>query len=710
MKVKRIIMICLVLMTLTGLWYNKVYGELPEDFPEFIITQYGETAPGVLIGWLGWWAVDYYVVLDQSGYPLFYSKTEDMSYPGVMPNGLISAPAVRGFSLKDESFTIVDSFQMRGDYHVDIHDFKVLPNGHALILGTYQRYVDMSRVVDGGRPDAQVTDDVIQEIDADKNVIFEWHALDHIPITESFHDLTRASIDYAHCNSMDIDPIDNNLLVSLRTTSEIVKVDRSTGEVIWHLGGKNNDFTFVGEHEENAPYYFVGQHDVSRFPNGNIPFFDNGNISGGGVTESDRTYTRAVMYNLNEADMTATLVWEFRHDPDIMSPSGGRVQLFANGNILIDWGSAILHGTPEVPLVTEVSADGELVYELYYATSTHGARLQKHVWNSPDLVKSQTFLGIEQGGTYDSNETGVSVTLNNLEGSAYNGLVVKKHSDAVRFPRFLGKNPQVLVERVTLSGFGIDDITADVSFDEQNFDFGDPARLTVYHRPYIGHGVFTLLPTSYDSVNHKLMVTDAQFGEFIFANPDAPEVPLQPILYEPEALEMVNQEQPVTLEWTSSGFARTFDLQVATDAVFTDLVLDESGLKQTRYILDVVEPDTTYYWRVNTINYGGASQWAGRSFTTVAPMIQLTVPNGSEIWQRTTEYFIRWDDNLAEDVVIELYKADAFVETIDTVPSIGAYEWWVNSDLEPGDDYSIKVKSANDETLADSSDATFTIQ
>jgi len=401
---KRIAVVAILMVCFSGAGGQAAMNEpnLPADFPELVVTQYGETAPGVFIGWLGWWAVDYYVVLDQSGYPLFYSKTEKMSYPGVMFNGLLSSPAMRGFSLKDETFAIVDSFQLREGYGVNIHDFKVLPNGHALMLGTYRRHVDMSRIVPGGRPDAQVTGDVVQEIDADKHVLFEWHALDHIPMTDSFYDLTKKSIDYSHFNSVNLDPTDNTLLISSRTTSDIVKVSRSTGEIIWRLGGKDNDFTFVGEHEENAPYYFVGQHAVWRFPNGDLLFFDNGNISGGGLTECDRDYSRGVTYHLDEVNMTATLVWEYRHDPDIMSPSGGRVQPLANGNILLDWGSAIPRGTPEVPLVTEVSPAGDLVYELHYATATKGARLQKYVWNSPDLVQAQTHFGIEPGGTYQS--------------------------------------------------------------------------------------------------------------------------------------------------------------------------------------------------------------------------------------------------------------------------------------------------------------------
>ena len=222
----------------------------------------------------------------------------------------------------------------------------------------------MSKIVTGGRPDAQVTENVIQEIDANKNVVFEWHALDHIPITDSFYNLTAQNIDYAHFNSVNIDPIDNNLLISFRTTGEITKVNRTTGEIIWRFGGKGNQFTFIGEHEENAPYYFVGQHCIWRKTNGNLLFFDNGNLMGAGTTPSDRSYSRAVEYKIDEVNKTAELVWEFRHSPDIKTPSNGRVQTLSNGNILIDWGSAT-QNTSKVPLVTEVTPAGEVnnIYE-----------------------------------------------------------------------------------------------------------------------------------------------------------------------------------------------------------------------------------------------------------------------------------------------------------------------------------------------------------
>jgi hypothetical protein len=279
----------------------------------------------------------------------------------------------------------------------------------------------------------------------------------------------------------------------------------------------------------------------------------------------------------------------------------------------------------------------------------------------------------------------------------------------VRFPRFSGKEPWVLKKRVTLAGFGITALAADVSFDTEDLGCDDPSLLTVYHRPYVGQGEFTALPTVYDDVAGQLTVSNVSFGEFVFGHPDTPEIPLQPILHTPEDLAMVNQAQPVVLQWIPRGFGRSCNLQVSKDPQFKSLEVDEPGLKQYVYELAPVDPGTTYYWRVNTTNYGGTSAWATRSFTTVPPMVEVTSPNGGEQWQRGKDYFIKWNDNLAEDVVIEIYKSDILVKVIDTTASIGAYEWEVDLDLEPGCDYSIKVKSSENESISDMSDDVFAI-
>ena len=77
-------------------------------------------------------------------------------------------------------------------------------------------------------------------------------------------------MDYIHCNAIEVDA-DGHLLISSRNISEVTKVNRQTGEVIWHLGGKLNEFDF------GAEIGFSRQHDIRHLENGNIMLFDNGN-------------------------------------------------------------------------------------------------------------------------------------------------------------------------------------------------------------------------------------------------------------------------------------------------------------------------------------------------------------------------------------------------------------------------------------------------
>jgi hypothetical protein len=117
----------------------------------------------------------------------------------------------------------------------------------------------------------------------------------------------------------------------------------------------------------------------------------------------------------------------------------------------------------------------------------------------------------------------------------------------------------------------------------------------------------------------------------------------------------------------------------------------------------------TYFYRVKTQNDAGASDWSVGSFRTVAPLIQVTTPNGGQLWQRGLKYFIQWNDNVAESVVIDLYKGGAFLKSLATNSSAGAYQWEVGLELTAGNDYSIMVRSSSNAALFDISDAAFAI-
>ena len=87
-----------------------------------------------------------------------------------------------------------------------------------------------------GRP---VIDSVVQEIDIKTGlVLFEWHALDHVALSESYKYTANQPghvVDPYHLNSISLDRA-GNVIVSMRNTSAIYKIDRRTGRVIWRLG------------------------------------------------------------------------------------------------------------------------------------------------------------------------------------------------------------------------------------------------------------------------------------------------------------------------------------------------------------------------------------------------------------------------------------------------------------------------------------------
>ena len=386
-------------------------GQLPPSFPSLAISSNGPVAPGDFIGTFGAKGTatnDFNVVLDNSGTPL-YTTPFTALWRTVTPSGLI-AEANTKWLLRDETFSVVDTYPPG-----DGHDFKLLPNGDAILLEGESVPTNLSQVVSGGRPDSVLSSLVFQELDANQQIVFQWRAIDHLAITDSFDYMNVASVDWTHVNAITLDPRDNNYLVSLRGFCQILKISRTTGEVIWRLGGKSNDFTFIGENPTNAPYYFIGQHNIHGLANGDIMFFDNGSLRG----QSDypgRTYSRAVQYHIDETNMTATLVWEYRHVPDVLTPTEGIVKRFSNGNTYVGWVSAAQQGTG--PVLTEVNASNQVMFELSAPGFASQTILTKQVWNSPDLVHSDTFQGIAAGQVCAGTNSGVAVTVSSLTASS----------------------------------------------------------------------------------------------------------------------------------------------------------------------------------------------------------------------------------------------------------------------------------------------------
>jgi subtilisin family serine protease len=82
----------------------------------------------------------------------------------------------------------------------------------------------------------------------------------------------------------------------------------------------------------------------------------------------------------------------------------------------------------------------------------------------------------------------------------------------------------------------------------------------------------------------------------------------------------VNQPLRPSFVWTSAAQAATYDLQVATDATFSNLVLDRTGILSTTSMPAADLPSNTqFFWRVRATNGCGAGVWSPTfDFATVA--------------------------------------------------------------------------------------------
>ncbi len=344
---------------------------LPADFPNIYPSVFGTPSPGRLFvsdlhfNLFGIRIPSYLLILENGGTPYFYRQ---LPWAGLdfkkQPDGTLTYfdAAARAFYQLNPRYAVVDSFRCGNGYSTDGHDLVLLPNGHALLMSYDTQIIDMSQIVLGGQYNARVIGLILQELDQQKNVVFQWRSWDHFQITDAWDPniLIRAIVDYSHGNSLDADPA-GNLIVSSRHMSEVTKISRSTGEILWRMGGRRNQFTFP-----NDPIPFSYQHNAKLLPNGHLTIFDNGNYH-------VPAFSRALEYAIDETQKTATLVWQYRLNPDVFGFAFGSIQRFSNGNTLIGWGAA-------TPALTEVAPDGSIVSQMSFDPNVATYRAFRFEW------------------------------------------------------------------------------------------------------------------------------------------------------------------------------------------------------------------------------------------------------------------------------------------------------------------------------------------
>jgi hypothetical protein len=163
------------------------------------------------------------------------------------------------------------------------------------------------------------------------------------------------TFDPVHINS--IEPRGSNeIVISARHTDAVYGIDRSTGEILWKLGGTEtaDSLRIIGD---PAAKLFGGQHDARVSDDGSISVYDNG---------KDRPRRpRVVSYRLDLDKGTATYLGQLNDQEIKTSHCCGSARPLEGGGWLVSWG--------DNPLVTGFDSEGRIAFRLKLAASSFRA-------------------------------------------------------------------------------------------------------------------------------------------------------------------------------------------------------------------------------------------------------------------------------------------------------------------------------------------------
>ena len=326
---------------------------------------------------------NFMAILDESLEPYWFVKSDNLGGIDFKPShDYISYfdKNNKRWIIADKSMNEIDTLQCSSGL-TDYHDIQILSNGNYILQAYDSLIVDMSSLIEGGNSSALVKSILrIQEFNENHELILDWFAFDHLNIQDFTNlNLTNSEFSWMHGNSIEID-YDDNLIISDRRSSQLIKIHRTTGSILWILGGPLNSFEIVNDSFEG----FSKQHDARRLDNSNILLFDNGN-------NHEPPTSRVVEYQIDEENMIATLVWEFFNPYGDLSASMGSVQRLPNENTLINWGNIPTMGAR----IMEVDSNNNIVLELEFDIgSCYKVRKSDWGFNIPMIVGDSNLDGI----------------------------------------------------------------------------------------------------------------------------------------------------------------------------------------------------------------------------------------------------------------------------------------------------------------------------
>lgn len=417
---------------------------LPHDFPPIVWSPHsdaGAPPPGyTMIGTtLATSGQGYAMIVDSNGVPVWFEPAPQPGARVIDVDDIV--PGTISFLSTGDSPSEFEVHQLSPlmlryltptNVALDQHELRLLPNGDILAIASPTVTVDLTGMqipgADGGvqtlsGPQPMAACDIV-EFQPGGAVVWTWQALDHFdPVADSvypeispFGPVGGVTVyDPFHCNSIDVDPSSGDLLVSSRQMASIFYVERSSGRVLWKMGGATAN-------KDGATYVSVAdpfalQHDARLLSDwqpscgggsGHISLFDD-EITGGAKNARGVVYAVTVAPNPAADDDggaaadggcgdggvadsgattgAATVSWQYA--ATTASSAMGSFRIRPDGSRVIGWG--LVPGA----VFSEVDANGHDLADLFFANGDVSYRALPAPPGAFDLATLRATAGLE---------------------------------------------------------------------------------------------------------------------------------------------------------------------------------------------------------------------------------------------------------------------------------------------------------------------------
>ena len=195
------------------------------------------------------------------------------------------------------------------------HEVRYDNNDNIMALSFVVGKYDLSHL--GGSMQERILGDGIIILDKKGNKVWEWSVFE-VENPLDYPDIMERRGDWLHANSLYQDK-EGDFLVSFRNINQIWKIDGKTKQVLWKLGGENDDFNLP----DNLKFY--GQHAVHINDRGELMLLDNG---------LNDSIPKVKSFMIDEEKMTAMPKINFAMPKAFYSASKGSAYLIDNKYVM----------------------------------------------------------------------------------------------------------------------------------------------------------------------------------------------------------------------------------------------------------------------------------------------------------------------------------------------------------------------------------------